>query len=211
MRLCWSPRSHDSSPQCQGCSSHTRPLNYSTNHLHSLQGGGKGRHRVRGEEHAVKSTWKEAIFRLWQLPDTLDDFSRWFWQKGIWNQEHLIGNIPKLRIINISPFLIPSVFWTVSGVSVSSVWLLPSGLLNRRRLDPYPSRPPQTAHSRDAWSAAATPVGSPTRLWFWQTGQRGGACLCGKEPLSDSRAPQLDLHASARRRTKKEHRHRRRR
>lgn len=27
VRLCWSPRHHDSSPQCQGCSSHTRPLN----------------------------------------------------------------------------------------------------------------------------------------------------------------------------------------
>lgn len=64
-----------------------------------------------------------------------------------------------------------------------------------RRLDPYPSRPPQTARFRDAWWAAETPVGSPTRLWFWPTGRRGGASLCGREPPSDSRDRRLGLQA----------------
>lgn len=49
----------------------------------------------------MRYTWKEATFRLWEFPDTLDDFSRLFWQKGLENKDNLTGNTLNLRITNI--------------------------------------------------------------------------------------------------------------
>ena len=58
-----------------------------------------------------------------------------------------------------------------------------------QKTDTHPSRPLRTGHCRDAWWAAATPAGSPTRLWFWRTGRSDGACLCGTARSVGSTAP----------------------
>lgn len=63
-----------------------------------------------------------------------------------------------------------------------------------RQKDTHPSRPLRTGRFRGAWWVAATPVGSPTRLWFWRTSQLDAACLCGTARSGGSTAlqPWLD-------------------
>lgn len=134
-------------------------------------------------------TWKKA---------NIGRFSTLFRQGGVKNQ------ISKLRMMTnfhasfsyvTAYFSPPSFSWHHSGALLTQCGLVPCDLALRRRLDPYPSRPPQTARFRGAWSAAMTLEESPTRPWFWWTGQRGGASLYGRAPPSDSRGQQLGLHA----------------
>ena len=83
---------------------------------------------------------------------------------------------------------------TLAGVcAVSQHYSQLSNKLRAER-DTHPSRLPQTGRCPDVWWAAATPAGSPTRLWFWRTGRWGEAYLCGTARSSGStaRQPWLD-------------------